>query len=41
MKTRSKPHPPKTPLEKDMVELMKKRGLTRLEAQKAVKKKKS
>lgn len=37
MKTKQKPHPPKTPLEKDMVALMKKRGLTRLEAQKAVK----
>jgi len=38
MKTKPKPHPPKTALEKDMVELMKKRGLTRLEAQKAARK---
>ena len=34
MKTKSKPHPPKTALEKDMVALMKKRGLVKLAAQK-------
>jgi len=32
--TKSKPHPPKTALEKDMVALMKKRGLVKLAAQK-------
>jgi hypothetical protein len=37
LKAASKPHPPKTPLEKDMVALMKKRDLKSLAADKAKK----